>query len=297
MRWASSGALEHLQFMALSARGRIRQEQQSYRRGFLVGVTLAEICILLVFVLLLLSVSERWRRGQMDKRLKELGGQEALNQEDPAEVVLETELTRLRERDEIARRIEEVSGLDLDREEDFDRLVRDIRSTAEDRARLRAGLQNVLRDVEGMDADAVARRIESLATQVASLEAQKQEMLGRGLVYPSCMHDERGGTTFAYDLILADAGISGVATTDLRAFASTKGIVLRGLGSNEVLGPDEFAAHTRPLFDWSYGHDCRFFVRVMDATDENSKIRYKQLLDAVEKNFYKLLVGEGRPAS
>jgi hypothetical protein len=52
----------------------------------------------------------------------------------------------------------------------------------------------------------------------------------------------------------------------------------------------EFDAMTDPLFQWSRTNQCRFFVRVIDATLPNEKGIYKSRLRTVEGHFYKFLV-------
>ncbi len=59
-----------------------------------------------------------------------------------------------------------------------------------------------------------------------------------------------------------------------------------------MVSPEEFLRQTKRIHDWSKGRDpeCRFFVRVFDRTAANDKQLYKDLLQAVEQHFYKLLM-------
>ena len=49
---------------------------------------------------------------------------------------------------------------------------------------------------------------------------------------------------------------------------------------------------TSPLFEWSRLNQCRFFVRVFDATLPYEKDLYKVQLQTVEKHFYKYLADD-----
>jgi hypothetical protein len=56
---------------------------------------------------------------------------------------------------------------------------------------------------------------------------------------------------------------------------------------DEPVSRQAFVAMTRELFDWSVARQCRFFVRVIDATLAHEKTIYKVQLRAVESHFYK----------
>jgi hypothetical protein len=57
--------------------------------------------------------------------------------------------------------------------------------------------------------------------------------------------------------------------------------------TNRVLSESEFKSSTFQFLDWGRKNECRFYVRVFDDL-ANDKDKFKSLLKAVENNFYKL---------
>jgi len=267
----------------------VREGERAYRRGFLVGVTLAEVCILLVFILLLLAAAERQRRASAAAALAELqSGMDALKNS-AAELIPVSEVERLRLRDQIVERLQHASGVDLEDRDSFDVLVRELAKRTTDFEKYKENVRARLEHLSTLDADELAREMVNQTRQIEILEAQKSELLGRGLVFPSCIPAGGGRTSFVYDLRLSEEGILGRSTEVAASFSARNNLAIPALNPDERLGGEEFIARTRALFSWSAERDCRFVVRVVDETGSNSKVRYKELLRAVEVNFYKYL--------
>src|SRR5258706_4984500 len=55
--------------MATSLQGRVGEQHQAYRKGLVLGLTMAEIAILIIFVLLLLLIFNQLQRADLVERL------------------------------------------------------------------------------------------------------------------------------------------------------------------------------------------------------------------------------------
>jgi hypothetical protein len=65
--------------------------------------------------------------------------------------------------------------------------------------------------------------------------------------------------------------------------------LVSGLARNEVVNESVFRKETTNIFNYSKGQNCRFYSIIRDQTGSTSKVRYKELLAVVEENFYKSL--------
>lgn len=189
--------------------GQVASQTFGYRRGFVLGLTLAEAALLLVFVILLLMVAGFERR---DRVIAALGSLQSLLAEsapagvDPARYA-EEQLAALAELREAA----QSAGHDWD--DDFIELVRAIveSASASDLVDASKALQDkqdqldrmleALGDVEG--AKAMEQLLERLADSEARLSNQHGQLValrdrlersGQGGVLPSCWMTLRAGS-------------------------------------------------------------------------------------------------------
>ncbi len=301
---------------------RIEVESDAYRRGVVLGLTLAELGILLVFVLLLLVGFEAFR-GRPAANEVVLPASEAEG--------LRNAASRLRE---LHTRLPGRAELPLT--DDFVRLVLaaadELRSSADTAAAasalreasaelqdVRTALSAQLAGISG--APELQARMETLATTAArrarELEAaqaaldttqtrlqQRQEQLalrtgqlsqlqrqladaGSGRVYPSCWVTADGDIDYVYNVELTSGGLRVYPRP--RSGSADDDLRLPDLDAGATLSAAAFLRATGPLYEWSRANDCRFFVIVHDGTADHEKERFKQLLATVESHFYKLL--------
>ncbi len=294
---------------------RILVESEAYRRGIVLGLTLAEVGILLVFVLLMLVGFEHYRASQEPGLAR------------PAAA----ELDALRRRDAALRELEQsFPGAAVPISDDFVRLVLDAARRLDDAggaevlaqlreasAELDATRRELVSALNAIERGQIAARIERQARRaaadrrrIAELEhhlaganalvegqsgqlAQLRRSLGNGRVYPSCLASADGGVRYLYDIWLTDAGLEArkrgqpAVGPELPALPDLAG---------KALPPEEFLRLTAPLYRWSVDHGCRFFVRVYDATGADQKVRFKSLLATVEAHFYKYLSSRAEPS-
>ncbi len=286
------------------------------RRGLVLGLTLAETLLLILFLLLLAyAVLLRERDQEIEageQRIAELENEietglsfllEAMTKagvpiEDPNELSL-----HLRELSEGFARMPQL-------EHDLELYTRLI-ATPEAAADLATGFETVEnspppewvleewlaensdqpKDLENEAdtqpeslGDALAA-IERLESQVSFFERQQEEA-GNGLTYPPCW-SRLGKPVYIYDALLLDSGIQLTAVDD------RQGMDMAGLVAN---GPEPpmgtavtratFLAHTQGMFDWSVRERCRFYVRLADGTSLDNKPGYQQARRTVEQHFY-----------
>ena len=113
---------------------------------------------------------------------------------------------------------------------------------------------------------------------------------GNGLVYPSCVPSDNGTTQYIFDVTLGSDGliVKDNALSQMERWSREAA----GVEFDGVVSQTTFISMTQLLFDWSVQSQCRFFVRVFDATAPFEKTLYKDELQTVEDHFYKFLADE-----
>lgn len=278
-------------------------QASEYRRGFVLGLTLAEAILLLLFVILLLLLLGFERRENEIERLLDAERRLAAISADRSE----SDVTELLEKAEILADIEERSGVEISN--DFLELVQDMQAQSEsgtvnvierleEQRKLLDDLQQQLEDYSALGPPSeLKRRLElaeadesTLRGHVAELQ-RRLEAAGNGRVLPSCWSTERGEIQYLLDITLLDEGLLVQETIPTGRQLDRGRIPLSGRNLADPLSVGQFLSWTRDLFEYSVANECRFYVRVHDETGSSMKQRFKELLLAVENHFYKLLLG------
>lgn len=290
--------------------GQVASQGFGYRRGFVLGLTLAEAALLLVFVILLLMVAGFERRDRVIASLGSL--QSVLAESAPADVdpvrYADEQLAALAELREAA----QSAGHDWD--DDFIELVRAIveSASANDLVDASKALQDkqdqldrmleALGDVEG--AEGMAQLLERLADSEARLSNQHGQLMalrdrlersGQGGVLPSCWMTPEGRIDYLLDVVLASDGIRMRESFPESRRAERDRLPLPTISSGRTYSQGEFQALTKATYDWSVARECRFYVTIFDGTRDHEKERYKSLLTTVEGHFYKRLTNSAAP--
>ncbi|HPI47316.1 MAG TPA: hypothetical protein PLH23_03550 [Hyphomonadaceae bacterium] len=286
-----------------------------YRRGLVLGLTLAETLLLVLFILLLVYAALGQQR---DKKMKDQedqiaslslridSGVDRLAREltqsgiasNPDE--LSRKLNRLT--DEMARNAQLQKDLST-----YQRLVPtaseakqladafDVQQSPEtplqilDRhlARTTTAPATTTSDAPKTLAEALAA-VERMSGQLDYYEHQ-QLTAGNGLSYPPCWQRD-GRIVYMYDALLLDDGLR-LSVTDDRTGLDLAG--LRANGAEPPLGQtitrQTFLAQTKGLHAWSVTQGCRFYARIIDGTSAGNKSGYIQARRAVEDRFYPLV--------
>jgi hypothetical protein len=282
--------------------GRIGEQHTAYRRGLVLGLTMAEVGILVIFVLLLLLALAAFDRQRYAA----------------AVAVSPERLVQLEAAEEALRAINDAVGaMPADTPEEIQELVRAVTETArspEGQASLRA-VRDALEELERTEeeirriaeriggeggrsmAETVAQQSRDLAIKEGQLRYAEQRLraLSRGADARPCWVQPDGRIVFLYDVILTSDGIrmrlrdDVAASARLADVAARAGFVPASIDPSRTLSEEEFRARTRALYDYGRRaeNQCRFHVYVWDGTGPAEKERYKDLLRTVEGHFYK----------
>lgn len=286
-----------------------------YRRGLVLGLTLAETLLLVLFILLLVYAALGQQR---DKKMKDQedqiaslslridSGVDRLAREltqsgiasNPDE--LSRKLNRLT--DEMARNAQLQKDLST-----YQRLVPtaseakqladafDVQQSPETPLQI---LDRHLARTTTAPATTTSDAPKTLAEALAALERMSGELdyyehqqltAGNGLSYPPCWQRD-GRIVYMYDALLLDDGLR-LSVTDDRTGLDLAG--LRANGAEPPLGQtitrQTFLAQTKGLHAWSVTQGCRFYARIIDGTSAGNKSGYIQARRAVEDRFYPLV--------
>ena len=284
---------------------RIGEQHTAYRRGLVLGLTMAEVGILVIFVLLLLLALAAFDRQQFagavpvpTERLVQLTtAEQALHAitdavgGEPADTPEEiTELVR--------------AVAESARSADGQASLRAVRGALEEIKRSEEEIRRVAERFEGSGgsgiAATVAQQSRDLAIKEGQLKYAEQRLraMGSGGGARPCWVEPDGSVVFLYDVVLTSRGIrmrlreSVLGSPRLADFAAPV------LDPAFVMSEEEFRARTRGLYDYGRRaeNQCVFHVYVWDGTDAAEKERYKDLLRTVEGHFYKqTMVPSGVP--
>lgn len=266
-------------------RRRIGNQNDSYRRGIVLGLTMAEVGILIIFVLLLLLVVGEQRRFELQRRGRD-------------------------ERKWLAE-MAQVLGVTLDASpDDFRKLVLvrallskpdvaaaliEAREAAMEAKRAAEEMRRAVGAAVGGGADSVARQIEQQSYRQANQEGQlkvldrRLQAAGQGKGERPCWAQPDGTIDYLYDVALTSKGIRLRERIYLKREKERKLLPAPTVDPGEAMSEATLIGRTTALFEQSQRNNCRFFVVVFDGTAADEKQLYKSQLKAVEGHFYKRL--------
>jgi hypothetical protein len=286
--------------MVIQTGGRIGEQNDAYRKGVVLGLTMAEVAILIIFVLLLLLAFSEVRGSA---KLRLFDGKQAIDS---------LEVTRLMaaeaKLDSVA---QELALVPVDSSEDFVRLVRvmaqaaqrqqgpnelaDARSALQEIRGARAEMKRLAEAVREGQGEGLAQLTEQQSYRIANQEGQIRIIQGRlvrfgqGKGERPCWVQPTGTIDYLYDVVLTSKGIRMREVHNPSRAAERVHLYLPEVDPAEVLSPATFLDRTAALYQRSKRENCRFFVNVYDATEHFEKPLYKDLLRTVEGHFYKRL--------
>ncbi len=304
----------------------ITHDPREYRRGMVLGLTLAETLLLLLFLLLLATAALMWKREQAvmqaEARLGELKASldhmrpllEELRRRGPTATTVEALIGRLARGEaaesqvrELQQQRQEALGRARRAEQERNESAATLLRLEQEAAQLRASLseaQGAARraEQERDESAATLLRLEQEAAQLrtslseaqgaaralsdraAGLERNLHTAIAEGMieagVYPSCWR-AGGPDGEAFRIDLHDGGritVTDTAPAERRAEAPWTRI--GPFPRNVEIRMDTFLAAIQPLARWgqSARPQCRFRVRVVDATSANNKADYRRMM-------------------
>tara|TARA_R110000787_G_scaffold282559_1_gene394493 strand:+ start:8658 stop:9521 length:864 start_codon:yes stop_codon:yes gene_type:complete len=286
----------------MQSRNSIEETSASYRKGVVLGLTMAEIVLLLTFLILLALASlllekekaleaanqliEKVIPNGNPREFRELvrDYQQTITQLDKAE----TELTE--KTDELEEAKKELESSEWLRELQDDLKISDkneFRELAKDAAELRqeVGDEPTFKQIQ-LENKRLAENNQQLSQKV-------QKLGGSGEPLQCWYNPETKKSEYIFDVALRDDGFV-IRDNALPHRAEEQSHLPIGKQLfNQPLSPSQFQSQLRPLYRWSLSNECRFTVRAFDEV-KGSKSVYKKRLQELEGYFYKLNVDNER---
>ncbi len=285
----------------------IKDQDNTYRRGLVLGLTMAEIMLLIVFALLLalagIFSGQRKIIQARDQRIAELATFEQqlaeLQRSNSDGVTIEDVIRKLeRQQNEIASLEKQVARLQPFESggKALDDIIREIRRTegftptpqqieerlaqARDLADKGAAAQKQVEQLQEQ-ARLTGSEMENLKGQVKNLTSQIKQQ-GRGNEYPPCWSTPAGKAESIFELTITANGIRVKDRQLPNRTADRAALPLTGVQLNTELRLADFQSELRPLFQWSVGKQCRFYVIILSSVS-SAPIT---LVNAVNAFFY-----------
>ena len=287
-------------------------DPREYRRGVVLGLTLAEVVVLLVFLLLLAMSALLLRRDREQAALTDKLGRYAVLLQpitealDSRGIVVEDtdQLASLIERgsavdglrsqlDEAGRKLEAARAASERQESELSRL----REATREMARMskavaeHAALAAILESVEGQQPQSLPEKLAGLVQKATIVEAATSSLTGQnaqmraelarlkgngGSGQPYCWALPDGRAQYMLKVEMQD---SGVIVRDLEPRARPEDPawpLLDGVSRGRLMPMSEFIAHTSPLQARSNAERCRYAIQAVDGTGITNKPGYKQ---------------------
>jgi len=269
-----------------------REDELGYRRGLVMGLTMAEVMLLVLFALLLL-IGFQARRISENRQAK-----------DQLVQVAHAMGVEPREIPEHFDRL--VSAAELAKE-----LLKDTETDSSEASGLREAkelleigreLRNHLgKNTVGQTPTQAAKEFVAAASTAfqqqgerfgtarmwmsdAATAQQKEE--GNGRVLPPCATGADGKPAYVFTARLFNENVE-VEDRDLETVHALDGWpFFERVTRQQRLDTATFLEQTRGIFEWSKTKNCRFFVWIEDATGVAEKRLYKQRLRTVGQHFY-----------
>lgn len=273
----------------------VDNNNSSYRRGVLLGLTMAEIFILTIFLLLLSFSVVLEREKKKSEAAQALVGSNGEYMErivyifssQPPEMT--EQMVQAIEAMPEAIKVIEQEKLSEPEETLSMTLVRGIQK-----------LQSSKEALEGSGDAPVEQKLEmalerqkELDQEVKNLTDQKKNLitqLGRGVDWPPCWPDSNGkATDFIFTIDLTSKGIVIHDSTPSHRIDERNKLPLDNIKYDVARTMAEFRNDARPLFNWSTQKECRFYVLAVDKTAPTEKGVFQEQLLTVEGYFYKKL--------
>jgi len=300
-------------------------DKKAYRRGVVLGFTVAEIILLILFALLLALAAVLIKgQGAIEKAHatnQRFGGAiAALDRQDKPSFIKNIDAA-LMEQIDYEKKVKELEKkmmkqslpddvyaelqaqkLDLttkDGKEKFlDMLITALYAQKEAQrnsnlpkenieAACRAGAE--MQKVLGKDKNP-GDILNSIKDSKAQAEHWKDQAAKCGLagVLPPCYRESSDEPIpYIYDARIKPEGIQLIETVPEKYKSRLYSDFKNLPPNNKTLSESDFRSLTFQFLDWGRKNECRFYVRVYDDL-ANDKDRFKALLKAVENNFYKL---------
>ncbi len=287
----------------------VLDQKRAYRRGLLLGFTMAEVTIMVLFCLLLASAFLLEKNDEQLKvvqsKIAELSETrnmvEAFRSKYRDSPKIEDIFTELRlvnrENEELKQKtsVQKSALAALAQDAEVGKGVKDAlanvglkeASSEELTAIVKAGLSKGDQAIQ-CERDAIERKL--LQGQLKNAQVTLSR-LGKGTEMPACWaNPQTGKPEYIFTVDLTSTGLV-IHDEKLPHREAERGLLpLSQVTFDVEQSPEAFSSQTRPIFQWGKSQEiqCRFFVKVRDRTQATEKDVYKRMLQTLENHFYKL---------
>lgn len=304
----------------------IRSQDTFYRRGLVLGLTMAEIMILILFTLLLalssvLTSKERriakfaeqiveqtkeiaalndriaflasgMDRNRFDDLFREL---EIARAEAKQVAALRLQLKETEEKAEKGRKLEQVVIAAGRGEENQEKIVADLIAARSANEKFVEAMRSFgdpgVNPVEVISE--LTERVREAELHNNTLQGQISnlrrtlESVGRGTEMPACWAStETGKPEYIFDIAFTSTGIIVRDNALPNRAEEQKRLPIGSIVFGKEVSLSAFLANAKELYEWSVSHKCRFFVQAYDLTKASEKEIYKVSLRTVGQRFY-----------
>lgn len=264
---------------------RVHQHDLGYRKGLVLGLTMAEVMVLILFMLLLIIGSI-------------IASMEERQREDRQRIAKLSQLERYVS-DLLSQSNSQVTVQDI-----IEKIQRDERENARLRAQLAEEredaadgklLKDILHKIAPSGGKVTPEQIKQQLSRVSELQHENDTIrgqltqlsnqvkaTGKGNEYPSCWVTPDGKTQSIFNLVLTPHGIRIEDRPQPDRAADRALLPLASVQYGAELSLNNFLSQARPLYDWSVAHGCRFYV-VRRSTAGSAPI---QSVNAISYMFY-----------
>lgn len=273
-------------------------QNNAYRRGVILGLTLAEIMLLILFLLLLTFASVLNREKiQYEQKIQSL----SKNSKSIDRIVSVLEKTAPSMTEEMIEAIEDLPNVtNLVKKENLKKneyeSTKQVVTRAIDKLVSEKSLEKGDSKVSIEDKlQASVNENKELKSQVENLKGQNKNILtqinsqGKGYDFPPCWVDENGKAEFTYNIFLSNDGIR-IEETNLPKWKNERTkLPTSAIQLSTPISQSQFNLQTKDIKKWATNHECHFYARIYNE-NVDSVPRYKSLLLTVESSFYKYLM-------
>lgn len=266
--------------------GRVYNQDSAHRRGLVLGLTMAEIMVLLLFSLLLIFAST-WNNLQQeiavkDARIAELVvlkdhlGDVVRNNPDGLTVTdIIQQIKRQEDRvSQLVAEVERLSPYETSRKA-LDTIIQQMSDDNHESPTT----QQIVEKLQ--EVSTLLKENGTLRGQIAQLSKQIKAS-GRGNEFPSCWVTSDGKPESIFELSISNSSIRILERSLPSRTEDKRQLPVEDVRYDAELDRFEFVSMLRPLYQWSLDHQCRFYV-IRASTHSSARI---DLVNAVNGYFY-----------
>ena len=272
--------------MADTEPARVEGQDNAYRRGLVLGLTMAETMLLILFMLLLvLGAILANREAQIRKR------DEHIAQLSAVQHFLDTQFPKGKSGVTVADIIQRIERQQR-RNDELQQQVALMKPYEATGKALQDIVHEIKREGGQVTPQEIAKRISdagkltkdnsTLKGQVAQLTHQIKASGRGGNEFPSCWVTADGKTQSIFELTLTGSGVKIDDRHLPDRIDDEARLPVTQVQFNSELAPSDFLAQLHPLYEWSVAHSCRFYV-IIYSTVGSTPI---QAVNAANDYFY-----------